>query len=118
MADVCAKCADVGAFGAVDAEGRVGKIHGEELEGEYGDFAWFPLDGDALARQLIEGLAVLLDGGLDQPPEMLLVPGDDRRFRLHGNGFLGHSLLRGLGRFLTGLLFHRAPFLFVVRLLT
>ena len=36
VADVRAECTDVGAFGAVDAEGGVGKIDREELKGEDG----------------------------------------------------------------------------------
>ena len=62
MTDIRAERADICAFGTVNAEGGVGKIDGEQLEGEDGDFAWFPLDGDALAGQFIEWLAVFLDG--------------------------------------------------------
>ena len=71
VSNIRAKCTDISAFGAVDAERGIGEIDREELEGEHGDGAWLALDGDALARQFVEWFAVLLDGG-DHGGDLLL----------------------------------------------
>ena len=101
--------ADVGAFAALHADLGFGELEAEDLDGVDMDVAGLALDIDALAGVLVEGFALVLEGGIHGGQLLLcaevllagylkigladfgIAGGDDAAFGITGVGSLAES---------------------------
>ena len=107
--DVFGECADVGAFAALHADLGFGELEVKDLDGVDADATGLALDVDALAGVLVEGFALVLEGGIHGGQLLLraevlltgylkigladfgIAGGDDAAFGITGVGGLAES---------------------------
>ena len=107
--DVFGECADVGAFAALHADLGFGALEVKDLDGVDADATGLALDVDALAGVLVEGFALVLEGGIHGGQLLLcaevllagylkigladfgIAGGDDAAFGITGVGSLAES---------------------------
>ena len=107
--DVFGECADVGAFAALHADLGFGELEVKDLDGVDADATGLALDVDALAGVLVEGFALVLEGGIHGGQLLLcaevllagylkigladfgIAGGDDAAFGITGVGSLAES---------------------------
>ena len=107
--DVFGECADVGAFAALHADLGFGELEVKDLDGVDADATGLALDIDALAGVLVEGFALVFEGGIHGGQLLLcaevllagylkigladfgIAGGDDAAFGITGVGSLAES---------------------------